>query len=58
MRAAVAMMKHETTTCRAGFLPIAGAVVECDGVGVTSSNYALFPFHKIERPTYPLDEMT
>ena len=42
---------------RAGFLPIAGAIVECDGVGVTSSNYALFPFAKVERPTYPLDEM-
>jgi microcystin degradation protein MlrC len=42
---------------RAGFLPIAGAIVECDGVGVTSSNYALFPFRKIERPAFPLDEM-
>jgi microcystin degradation protein MlrC len=42
---------------RAGFLPIAGAIVECDGVGVTSSNYALFPFRKIERPVYPLDAM-
>ncbi len=42
---------------RAGFLPIAKAIVECDGVGVTSSNYALFPFAKVERPAYPLDEM-
>jgi microcystin degradation protein MlrC len=42
---------------RAGFLPIAGAVVECNGVGVTSSDYTLFAFRKVERPAYPLDEM-
>jgi microcystin degradation protein MlrC len=40
---------------RAGFQPIAKAIVECDGVGITSSNYALFPFTKVERPAYPLD---
>jgi len=40
---------------RAGFQPIAKAIVECDGVGVTSSNYALFPFRTLKRPAYPLD---
>ena len=30
-------------------------IVECDGVGVTSSEYGLFPFAKVERPAYPLD---
>ena len=40
---------------RAGFEPIAKHIVECDGVGVTSSDYALFPFDKVERPVYPLD---
>jgi microcystin degradation protein MlrC len=42
---------------RAGFMPIAKAIVECDGVGVTSSDYALFSFARLERPAYPLDEM-
>jgi microcystin degradation protein MlrC len=41
---------------RAGFKPIAKAIVECDGVGVTSSNQALFRFERLERPVYPLDE--
>ena len=40
---------------RAGFEPIARNIVECDGVGVTSSDYGLFPFTKVERPAYPLD---
>jgi len=44
---------------RAGFAPIAKHIVECDGVGVTSSDYGLFRFEKLIRPTYPLDpEMT
>ena len=44
---------------RAGFEPIAKHIIECDGVGVTSSDYGLFPFEKVERPAYPLDlEMT
>lgn len=42
---------------RAGFLPIARHIVECAGVGVTSSDYALFRFHKLRRPIYPLDAM-
>ncbi|MFP6745461.1 MAG: M81 family metallopeptidase [Alphaproteobacteria bacterium] len=40
---------------RAGFEPIAKHIIECDGVGVTSSDYSLFPFEKVERPAYPLD---
>ena len=40
---------------RAGFEPIAKHIIECDGVGVTSSDYGLFPFEKVERPAYPLD---
>lgn len=39
---------------RAGFKPIARSIVECDGVGVTSSDYSLFRFRKLNRPTYPL----
>jgi microcystin degradation protein MlrC len=40
---------------RAGFEPIAGHIVLVDGVGVTASDYALFPFDKVRRPIYPLD---
>ncbi|MFP6728583.1 MAG: M81 family metallopeptidase [Alphaproteobacteria bacterium] len=40
---------------RAGFEPIARHIVECDGVGVTSSDYGLFRFEKLKRPAYPLD---
>jgi microcystin degradation protein MlrC len=40
---------------RAAFAPIARHIVECEGVGVTSSNYAQFRFAKIRRPIYPLD---
>jgi microcystin degradation protein MlrC len=43
---------------RAAFAPIAAAIVECDGVGVTSSDLGLFRFGKIERPVYPLDQET
>ncbi|VVD62813.1 M81 family metallopeptidase [Pandoraea terrigena] len=41
--------------CRPVFVPIAQGLVECDSDGVTSSNYALFPFSHLNRPVYPLD---
>jgi microcystin degradation protein MlrC len=40
---------------RAGFLPIARHIVECDGVGVTTSDYSQLKFEKVRRPIYPLD---
>lgn len=40
---------------RAGFLPIAKQIVECNGVGVTGSDYSQFRFQKVRRPIYPLD---
>lgn len=40
---------------RAGFLPIARHIVECDGVGVTTSDYSQFTFEKVRRPIYPID---
>ncbi len=40
---------------RAGFAPIAKHIVECAGVGVTSSDVSLFEFKKLRRPIYPLD---
>jgi microcystin degradation protein MlrC len=44
--------------CRPVFEPLAKAVVECDGRGVTSSDYELFPFARVARPVYPLDRDT
>ena len=41
--------------CRPVFVPISAGLVECDSDGVTSSNYALFPFSRVNRPVYPLD---
>jgi microcystin degradation protein MlrC len=40
---------------RAAFLPIAKHVIECDGIGVTTSEYSRFRFIKLRRPIYPLD---
>ncbi|WP_432260456.1 M81 family metallopeptidase [Cupriavidus sp. TMH.W2] len=42
--------------CRPVFVPIARAVVECDGEGVTSSRYERFPFRQLSRPVFPLDD--
>ncbi|WER48118.1 M81 family metallopeptidase [Cupriavidus sp. WKF15] len=44
--------------CRPVFVPMARAVVECDGEGVTSSRYERFPFRQVARPVYPLDDNT
>jgi microcystin degradation protein MlrC len=41
---------------RAGFKPIANHIVECNGVGVTGSDYSQFRFEKVRRPIFPLDE--
>ncbi len=44
--------------CRPVFVPVSKAVVECDGGGVTSSDYSRFPFSRVTRPVYPLDTDT
>ena len=43
--------------CRPVFVPLSAGLVECDSVGVTSSDYRLFPFENVHRPVYPLDPM-
>jgi microcystin degradation protein MlrC len=43
---------------RAGFLPISKAIIECNGVGVTGSDYRQFQFTKLRRPIFPLDPNT
>ncbi|HYS12150.1 MAG TPA: M81 family metallopeptidase [Burkholderiaceae bacterium] len=42
--------------CRPSFVPLSSALVECDSRGVTSSDYALFPFRRVRRPIYPFDK--
>jgi len=41
--------------CRPVFVPIAKALVECDGGGVTGADYTRFPYKKLTRPVYPFD---
>jgi microcystin degradation protein MlrC len=42
---------------RAGFLPIAKAVVECAGAGVCTSDYGILNFRRVRRPIFPLDRI-
>lgn len=43
--------------CRPVFEPLALALIECDSPGVTSSDYALFPFRHVKHPVFPLDRV-
>lgn len=40
---------------RAGFGDLAREVIECDGLGVTTSDYGTLQFKRVRRPIYPLD---
>ena len=40
---------------RAGLGDLAREVVECAGVGVTTSDYSLLKFEQVRRPVFPLD---
>ncbi|MEO8486027.1 MAG: M81 family metallopeptidase [Betaproteobacteria bacterium] len=42
---------------RAGFKPIAAAIVECAGAGVTNADLSVYDYRKLVRPIYPLDPM-
>ncbi|MFO1326812.1 MAG: M81 family metallopeptidase [Rubrivivax sp.] len=42
---------------RAGLKSLAGAVVECAGTGVCTSDYGALPFRHLRRPMYPLDPL-
>ncbi|PHY07881.1 MAG: microcystin degradation protein MlrC [Alcaligenaceae bacterium] len=44
--------------CRPVFVPLAKAVVECDGGGVTSSDYSRFPYRNLAHPVYPFELTT
>lgn len=41
--------------CRPVFEPLARLAIDCASLGVTSSDYRLFPYAKLRRPIYPLD---
>jgi microcystin degradation protein MlrC len=43
--------------CRPVFVPLSEGLVECDSPGVTTSDYARFPFARVARPVYPLDAL-
>ncbi|WP_337187502.1 M81 family metallopeptidase [Phenylobacterium sp.] len=40
---------------RADLGPLAAAIIDCAGLGVCTSDYTQLKFHKLQRPTYPLD---
>jgi microcystin degradation protein MlrC len=42
---------------RAGFKPIASAIVECQGEGVTTADLSVYRYQKLKRPIYPLDPL-
>ena len=42
---------------RAGFKPIASAIVECQGEGVTTADLSVYRYQKLKRPIYPLDAL-
>ncbi len=43
---------------RAGFWPVVRHVVECAGLGVTTSDYGQLKFRRVRRPIFPLDPDT
>ncbi|GAB2478913.1 M81 family metallopeptidase [Comamonas humi] len=43
--------------CRPVFVPLSAGLVECDSPGVTTSDYARFPFSRVQRPVFPLDAL-
>ncbi|AUT44554.1 M81 family metallopeptidase [Achromobacter sp. AONIH1] len=42
---------------RAGFSDMATDIIECTGVGVTTSDYGQLEFKRVRRPIYPLDPL-
>jgi microcystin degradation protein MlrC len=42
---------------RAAYMPIAAGVVELDTAGLCSANLSRFPYQRLRRPIYPLDEL-
>jgi len=55
--AALSMARAAEARWRAGFGDLAREVIECDGLGVTTSDYGALQFKRVRRPIYPLDPM-
>jgi microcystin degradation protein MlrC len=49
------LLIHSRQHFRAGFEPIAKAILMTAGPGVCSSDYGQFPYRRLSRPIYPLD---
>ncbi len=41
--------------CKPAFLPFSKGYVDCNGIGVTTSDYAAFDYKRLRRPIYPFD---
>ncbi len=52
----VALKSHQHF--RAGFAHLAGTIIRCDPPGLTTSNLSQLPYRRIQRPIWPLDEVT
>lgn len=43
---------------RAAFKPMAKAIIECNGTGVTTSDLLMFSYRHLKRPIYPMDALS
>lgn len=41
--------------CKPAFLPFAKGYIDCNGLGVTTSDYSAFEYKRLRRPIYPFD---
>jgi microcystin degradation protein MlrC len=51
-----ALVVKSSVHFRAGFEPIAAEIIEVDAPGLSSPNLFHFPFERVRRPIWPLDE--
>ena len=51
-----ALVVKSSVHFRAGFEPIAAEIIEVDAPGLSSPNLFRFPFERVRRPIWPLDE--
>ncbi|GMG82468.1 M81 family metallopeptidase [Paralimibaculum aggregatum] len=42
--------------CKPAFLPFCAGHVDCNGIGVTTSDYGAFDYRRLRRPIFPLDD--
>jgi microcystin degradation protein MlrC len=51
-----ALVVKSSVHFRAGFEPIAAEIIEVDAPGLSSPNLFRFPYQRVRRPIWPLDE--